>query len=141
MGTALCTIVRNWFTAPAAKFVDDYFGASLKHVRLSGGHCLDVVGSLLGMPTKEDKSVSYAQSLHVLGLILCFTPKQMLAEVTVDPAKAAKWSCLLRTIVATQQSSQCLAIMMAGRLSFAVMASTGRVGRAYLRPFFACPVA
>ena len=81
--------------------------------------------------------MSFVQTLQVLGLMLSFVPRTMEAAVTVDPAKAAKWTKLLGSILASKCCTQRLAIKMVGRLSFAVMASTGRVGRAYIKPFFA----
>ena len=98
---------------------------------------MDVLGKLLGFPAKDEKSESFSRALHVLGLVLSFVPRPLVATVSIDPAKARKWTGILATILSTRQCAQRVAIKMAGRLSFAVMSSTGRVGRAYIKPFFA----
>ena len=98
---------------------------------------MDAVGKLLGLQTKASKSVSFEQTLCILGAILCFVPRSLHIEVAVDPAKATKWASILAQIVATRCCSQRTATKMAGRLSFAVYASTGKVGRAYLKPLYA----
>ena len=51
VGTMLSTSLRRFFLVQSAKFVDDFFGVSAEGVSLSGGHCLDALGSLLGFPT------------------------------------------------------------------------------------------
>ena len=137
VGSLLSTIARRFFRAPAAKFVDDYFGASVAGVRLTGGHCLDILGSIVGFPTKDVKSVSFASTLQLLGLILAYVHGTLEISIAVDPAKAKKWAAILFEVVHTRRCTQRTAIKMAGRLSFAVHASTGKVGRAYIKPFFA----
>ena len=122
---------------PGCKVRGRFFGTSLSGVMLSGGHCLDVLGKATGFPAKDEKSVSLAESLHVLGLVLSFVPRTLVATVSIDPAKASKWSKILVDVLSSGHCSQQTAIKMAGRLSFAVMSSTGRIGRAYIKPFFA----
>ena len=136
-GSLLGAIMRKFFMAPGAKFVDDFFGASAAGIKLTGGHCLDILGKVLGFPTKDEKSVSFSAALHILGTVITFIPKTVSMTVEVDPAKAIKWSGILSQILVSGQCSQKVAVKMAGRLSFAVASSTGRVGRAYIKPFFA----
>ena len=92
VGSLMCAIVRRFFRAPSAKFVDDFFGASASGIRLTGGHCLDVLGEILGFPTKDVKSVSLAETMHILGAILLFVPRTLELRIAVDPEKAARWS-------------------------------------------------
>ena len=66
------------------------FGTSLEGDQLSGGHCLDVLGKLLGFPAKDEKSESFSRAMHLLGLVLSFVPKPLVATGSIDPAKARK---------------------------------------------------
>ena len=78
--------------------------------------------------------------MHILGAILIFVPRTLELRIAVDPDKAARWSKILAHVVTTGICSQTTAVKMAGRLSFAVSASTGRVGRAYIKPFSRKPM-
>ena len=78
--------------------MDDYFGTSVAGVRLTGGHCLDVLGNVVGLPTKGVKSVSFASTLHLLGLILSYVHAALEVTVAVDPEKAKKWKKVERHV-------------------------------------------
>ena len=73
---------------------------------LSGGHCLDVLGKAVGFPAKDEKSASLAESLHVLGLVLSFVPRTLVATVSIDPAKAIKWSRILVDVMSPGRCTQ-----------------------------------
>ena len=77
--------------------------------------------------------MSLAETLHILGNILVFVPRTLELTIAVAPAKACRWTRILVQILASGLCSQRTAVKMAGRLSFAVSASTGRVGRAYIK--------
>ena len=91
VGSLLSTIVRKFTRAPAAKFVHDFFGTPLVGVCVTGGHCLDVSGSVLAVPTKEVQSVSFASTLHLLCLTLAYVTALGIS-IAVGPEKAAKLS-------------------------------------------------
>ena len=90
---------------PGCKVCGRFFGTSLSGVMLSGGHCLDVLGKVAGFPAKDEKSVSLAESLHVLGLVLTFVPRTLVATVSIDPAKASKWSKILVDVLSSGHCS------------------------------------
>ena len=75
--------------------------------------------------------------MKVLGVECVILPDVAAVTVQVDPEKAVRWTEQLESILATGVLEQGSASKMAGRLSFAVSASAGRVGRAFLKPFFA----
>ena len=58
-------------------------------------------------------------------------------SVTLSPDKVLRWSETLRQVVEDKVCDQHLAMRLAGRLSFACSIAAGKVGRAYLKPFFA----
>lgn len=57
--------------------------------------------------------------------------------VAVDEAKAVKWSIGLAEILHNECLEDWRAAKYAGRLQFSTSRHTGRVGRAYIRPFHA----
>ena len=76
-------------------------------------------------PTKDEKSVSFSAALQILGTIVTFIPRALALSIGVDPAKALKWSGILRQILISGHCPQRVAVKLAGRLSFAVVSSTG----------------
>ena len=136
-GAFLLAAVRRLCLAPAARFVDDYFGVSIAAVTLSGGVCLDVLSNLVGFSCKPEKSVDAALDMVLLGAQVAICLARQSVIVSIDSVKADRWSRLLLSILDTRQCSQESAERLAGRLSFAVTVSLGKVGRAYVKPFYA----
>ena len=60
-----------------------------------------------------------------------------MVEMVVAKEKAALWASDLEAALETRTMKDWLAEKMAGRLSFAVTASGLRVGRAFVKPFYA----
>ena len=63
----ICEVVTVLAHAPVGFHVDDFFGASRAGAQLDGGVMVSIVATLLGVPTDEDKSISYAVIMTVLG--------------------------------------------------------------------------
>ncbi|CAE7673108.1 YRB2 [Symbiodinium necroappetens] len=125
VGFMLCHVVRVLFLCPAARYVDDFFGASRRGVRWNAGRVLAVICKLLGFPVDDDKSAEDDIRLVILG-----------AECEVDWLEAASpiqggygqgVSCAL-ALPRRKQRSIGDASKLAGRLSFAVTVPGNRVG-------------
>ena len=137
LGHFLRTVAVRYFRAPAGRYVDDYFGSDPEGVRYTGGRCLSLASNLLGVPTAPEKDADDRFQMTVLGVDCVILPEAAAVTLQVDSEKAARWTAQLEEILATGVLEQGMASKMAGRLSFAVSAAAGRVGRAFLKPFFA----
>jgi len=137
VGAMLLAVLRRICKAPAARYVDDYFGCSKKGVYWTGGRCLTVFGDLLGFPCQPGKNADDLLCMIVLGARVGVELATARVTASIDPEKGLKWTLVLLEILRTQKCDPELAAKMAGRLSFAVSAAAGKVGRAYLKPFFA----
>ena len=73
----------------------------------------------------------------MLGVDCEVVSRKSAITLQVDAGKAARWARMLEAVVATGVMDPGQASKIAGRLSFAVTASAGKVGRAFVRPFFA----
>ena len=136
-GAFLLAVVRRICHAPAARYVDDYFGCSRQGVVWHGGACLDVIAELVGLPCKAEKSVQQMGELVVLGAKVAVCLATQTVSVRIDDAKADKWRKACLHLLAEGTCTPTSAMKMAGRLTFAVTVSMGKVGRAYVKPFFA----
>ena len=136
-GAFLLAAVRRLCLAPAARYVDDYFGVSRDDVFWTGGKCLDILAELLGFPCKAEKSVEEIGRLVVLGARVAVNLAAKTISVQIDEKKSTKWTNALLDLLKAGKCEQSTASRMAGRLTFAVTVSLGKVGRAYIRPFFA----
>ena len=137
VGHALLFIVLVLFKAPMARYVDDYFGCSRDGVVFSGGVCLTIVASLLGFPTDEAKSADDLIRMVVLGASVWVNWPGRSFEARVADAKAEKWSKFLKALLEVGVCNSADAASMAGRLSFTVTLAANRVGRAFIKPFYA----
>lgn len=137
VGHMLRTLVLRIFKAPVARYVDDFFGASKLGVVYTGGWLLTVLAGLLGFPTDPEKDSDNAESMVVLGSLCRVDFRGRSLRTHVEPSKAAKYAQLLQTVLDTNLLEPGQASKMAGRLSFAVTVSGNRVGRAYIKPFYA----
>ena len=117
--------------------MDDFFGASKAGVQYSGGVCLELLAELVGLPCKASKSVDGVLDIIVLGARIAVELATRKISVGLDPCKAVRWQQLMLDIQRTGYCSAEGAQKMAGRLTFAVTVSLGKVGRAFVRPFFA----
>ena len=136
-GAFLLAAVRRLCLAPAARYVDDYFGASKEGVTMTGGRCIDVLAELIGFPCKVEKSVEELGKLVVLGAQVAVNLAAKTISVQIDEKKSVRWANALLELLKSGKCEQSTASRMAGRLSFAVTVALGKVGRAYIRPFFA----
>eukprot|EP00971_Amphidinium_carterae_P116065 2299382-Amphidinium_carterae.1 len=123
-GNFLLAVVTRLCLAPAAKYVDDFFGASKSQ--------------LIGLPCDEAKDADDALLMVVLGaqVSLSFYPEPKLT-MKVDEDKASRWASALQTSLVDQVMSPGEAAKLAGKLSFAVTVQANKVGRAFVKPFFA----
>ena len=137
VGHALLFLVLKLFRAPLGRYVDDFFGASRSGVQFCGGTCLTIMAALIGFPMDEAKSASREIYMVVLGASVNIDWAKKLITMHVDEAKAEKWKVCLLAILEAGVCSPERAAKMAGRLSFAVSVAANRVGRAFIRPFYA----
>ena len=137
VGFMLCHVVRVLFLCPAARYVDDFFGASRRGVRWNAGRVLAVICKLLGFPVDDDKSAEDDIRLVILGAECEIDWPRRQLRTCVAPAKAAKYRCQLLGVIAGGVLAPGDASKLAGRLSFAVTVSGNRVGRAFIKPFHA----
>ena len=98
---------------------------------------LDLLSSLLGFPCDDEKSVSDSIQMLLLGVDVAVRWADKLVEMVVAKEKAALWASELEAALETRTMEDWMAEKMAGRLSFAVTASGLRVGRAFVKPFYA----
>ena len=98
---------------------------------------LDVLGLALGFPMDSAKSLDSSLPMDVLGIEVDVNWSRKLITLCVMQEKAQKWLAALRRILEFRTLSPDEASRMAGRLSFAVSAAANRVGRAFVKPFYA----
>ena len=124
------------FEAFLSRYVDDYFGASRDGVMVTGGTLLADILELLGLCTDSTKDNDDTLSLPVLGSLVTVHLKHRSVTTQVAPQKA-KWADLLEQQRLQSEMSSTTALKMAGRLGSAVTSSMCKVGRAFIKPFFA----
>ena len=73
----------------------------------------------------------------VLGAKVAVCLATQTISARIDDSKAEKWREACLHLIAEGTCSPTTAMKMAGRLTFAVTVSMGKVGRAYVKPFFA----
>ena len=94
-GAFLLAAVRRLARAPAARYVDDFFGASRKGVYWTGGRCLDVLARLAGFPCAGEKSVDQVATMVILGAQVAAEFLEGAVTLLVDDLKAERWSRVL----------------------------------------------
>ena len=137
VGAMLLAVVLRICKAPAARFVDDYFGCSKTDVFWSGGRCLSVLAKMLGFPTADHKDADDLLNMVVLGAQVSVLMDKAKITVQISEDKAVKYGRILENILKTRFCSAEVAVKIAGRLAFAVTVAAGKVGRAYIKPFYA----
>ena len=137
VGHALLFLVMVLCKAPMGRYVDDYFGACRQGVTYTGGVCLTIIATLLGFPTDDAKDADNMMRMTVLGamVIVDFPAKAVLTHVS--ESKAEKWKTILLALLESGVCTSQEAASMGGRLSFSVTTSANRVGRAFIKPFYA----
>ena len=137
VGYALWWILVVHFKAPAARFVDDFFGVSKCGVYWTAGRLLSVVSRIVGLPTDDGKDADDMLTVVVLGIEAKINWPLRSISVRLEEAKAAKWPRELISILDIRSCEPSLAEKFAGRLNFAVVAGGNRVGRAFVGPMYA----
>lgn len=137
VGGFLLALLRRLFLTPACRYTDDYFGVCRKGVKNTGGHCLTYVANLIGLPCDPLKDAQFVEQMVVLGALVVIDRPRAGVTVQVSPDKAEKWSRQLKILLDTGICDPGLASKFAGRLSFAVTSSCDKVGRAFVKPFYA----
>ena len=137
VGSVIIAYMRKVLRCPVGRYVDDFFSASRDGIFWCGGACLDLLASLLGLPLDSAKSVTKVTSMLLLGARLSTSTVSMDVVIAVAEDKAAKWDKDLSDILENQCCDPVKAGKMAGRLSFLVTTAADKIGRAYIRPFYA----
>ena len=101
------------------------------------GTLLTDILELLGLRTDSTKDNDNTLSLPVLGSLVTLHLKHRSITTQVAPQKAAKWADLLEQQRLQSEMSSTMALKMAGRLGSAVTSSLCKVGREFIKPFFA----
>ena len=137
LANVVMAFCRRLLFLTAGRYVDDSFGVDEDNVQITGGYCMQVISSVLGLELDAEKAEDTLQGLIVLGVLVQEDPRNGRVEVQVTAEKAKAWSELLQKYL---QDGRCEAGdsgKLAGRLSFAVTMAADKVGRAYIRPFYA----
>ena len=102
-----------------------------------GGRCVEVLHSLIGIPLDPKKSCDDLTRMVVIGseVMLNWLDKQL--HTRLNPLKADRWSRIVLEIISTCHLPADEALKMAGRLSSAVTSAHDRIGRAFIKPFYA----
>ena len=82
------------------------------------------------------KSVEDSFKMVILGTQVLVDWQQKLLTTTLDPFKAEKWRSELWEMI-TKWKAPVNACKLAGRLSSTVTAAHDRIGRAFVKPFYA----
>ena len=137
VGNLISYAVQVMFKAPVARYVDDWFGASHEVLTLSAGRLLDTLMLLCGLPCDPGKSVDAAEEMTVLASFVQVDFRKLAVSTCIDPCKAKRWCDQLKLLIQAQQIHPDVASKFAGRLSCVVTTATDRVGRAFVKPFYA----
>jgi len=136
-------VLRKLFIVAVGRYVDDYYGTDKRGSVVSGGLATSILLTLLGLPTDEEKSDDFTESIQILGVVLTYVPRTLSTTGMIDPVKAVKWAGQLQEVYELGTCTSGLAAKMAGRLAHSVSATADRVGRAYIAPWYAqqhCPL-
>ena len=98
---------------------------------------LDVLSKLVGLPLDDAKSESECLQMVLLGACVTILEESQEVSFKVDDAKAEKWASDLDDIRDKLVCDPKRSERLAGRLNFAVCLASNRIGRAYLKPFYA----
>jgi hypothetical protein len=135
-GSLIKFILVRIFKCPIGRYVDDYFGASREGVLLGGQVLFGIISDLFGVPSELSKN-EQGQSLVLLGTHCNVDTRNWVFTAMVEEKKVIKWSYILECITLDRWCAQSVAATMAGRLSFMVTVAANKVGRAFIKPFFA----
>ena len=122
---------------PLGHYVDDFLGAARTDIRWTGGYLLDILCSCLGFLADPSKANDFRWVMDVLGVEAHLVWADKLIRLRVSTDKIRKWLEVLARILADRRLTPEEASKMAGRLSFAVTAAGNKVGRAFIKPFYA----
>ena len=136
-GAAILFVMRRKLKLPMARYVDDYFGANRAGCVWHGSRCLEMFTKMLGLPCDEAKSEWDRQAMVVLGADVKQDFEAMEVTTCIQKAKAQKWHDELQECHRQQRMDAGVASQFAGRLSCSVTMAANRVGRAYIKPFYA----
>ena len=137
IGNLLAWLLLVHARCPLGRYVDDFFGASRAGVSWTGGRMMDMLCNCLGFLSDPKKSCDSSWTMDVLGLEVDLVWAQKLVRLRVMPEIARWWLAILGRLLEDRRLSAEESAKMAGRLSFAVTMSANRVGRAFIKPFYA----
>ena len=134
-------LARALLFLPVCRYVDDFHSIESEgcvevaaHVfvrlcRLLLGHC--------AIAEKDGRlpKVQFGNPINLLGLKVSATTSMIWCQLT--EAKCRAWAAVLREALHAECMPAAVAKKMAGRLTFAIAVSLGKVGLAFVRPFFA----
>ena len=98
---------------------------------------MTAVADMVGFPCEPAKDADDAAKMVVLGAEVAVLMARSRVSVAISEELAIKYAGVFLDILTKKKCTRVTAVKMAGRLSFAVSVTAGRVGRAYLKPFFA----
>ena len=94
----LAKIMWVLFLCAVSRYVDDFFGADMEGVLISGGSCITMVGLLVGFSMDDDKNSDWASSMIVLGARTVIDYGEQSVATAVDEEKAVNWTLDLEDI-------------------------------------------
>ena len=136
VGGAIRDIVEKLFLVPILRYVDDYFGIHRQKLQFTGGVCLDLVAGLLGFPCDASKSADHHELMKVLGACVQLHQCRHQVQVFVPEDRRLKYLAAIKEATHTALDSG-QASKVAGQLSWTVTLAADKIGRAYIKPFFA----
>ena len=137
LGEFIRWLVVHKTLAPIARYVDDYFGANRCSRRLSSCHVLDRWTKMIGIRVDTSKSVSMVLDMICLGAQVKIDNIGLQIHFQLAEVKARKW---LQQLIQMDEDNICapaLASKFAGRFQFSVSRTFSRLGRAWIRPYYA----
>ena len=130
-------LIGKKFKSCIARYVDLFFGAATRNVRLTGGLILSEMCALIGTTVDAAQSADELMSMVVLGICTSIALSSSRLLVQVDASKAERWKKELEEQWAMGILPAAMASKFAGRFSFCSSGVSSRCGRTYVRAFYA----
>ena len=137
VGAMIAAIVRRIWKAPMARYVDDCFSANRDDIGWTSMRCLDVVTELMGFHLDAMKSANDLLEMTVLGEMISILMASRQVSVRVAKEKAEKWTRELDELLQQGVCEAHKASQFAGRFAHTVGQAANRIGKAFIRPWYA----
>ncbi len=122
---------------PCSRYVDDFLGCSKAGLVFTGGKCMDVMLGLCGLAPDAKKSEDGKRLMLALGHWVHADVAKRTVLTRLDEEKAQRWSLALEDILEEDRCDAAIASKFAGRFSWTVTMQADKVGRAYIRGWYA----